>query len=726
MGGDLFAQDSTNGARFELPFPSGNKVLSKQYADSILLAKWKMTLRGADSFSKQAINQNRQIGVIKYPAIGRPWLHVDGASVNYQYNYRSGMDTPIVEKSIGQHLISGTMDLTIAKSIPIRVYYFERQSNSSYFKDFRDVKIELNTYQYQRLKQNAFRGHLATIAQKLIDPFTKYARDASLKSFEDSKSWLNYSNNRKKLIDAKELVMASDMLDSIPGVNRDSILQSAKSFIALYEKVKHQNEVYHDLYDSLDHAYVLAKKRIQQFNQLSNGNLGDAKNREDIEKFAKQHGIYDKELSRMSDRLFAIRTFAIGRTMPNQSNLTLKNTNVKGIDFAYNKNNLILAVAAGSIDFRIRDFVYNGQRRLPQYVYSVKTGYGRLEGNNLVVTYYEGKKQLYTGMGISSSQPIKGVSISTQFLLGKNLRFGAEVAQSAAQSAYVPSAGKPVFDMKDKNSSAYFFQVKGYFPNTGTRFDGFYQHMGINFQSFTNYRVNAASDSWAVKGEQNLWKRQIQIVAALKKNDYSNPLVLQRYEANTIFKNLSVSFRRRHWPSITLGYMPSSQLTIVDSMVYESHYQVLNASSTYQYKIGTAASTTSVAVNRFFNHAQDTGFLYYNSTNLFFSQSLKFLFFSTVLNATHTDNGIYKLDIWDEGIYFNLFKPALIGFGVKVFHLNVEPSSEVGYYLNGRWDLKRMGQVNFWLERSYLPNMSHGLNKNELYNIGYTKYFNFK
>lgn len=693
--------------------------------DSILHKGWRNYLKSLDTLKSPEFKRTLDFGLFKLPSVDKPLWHVDGAVLSYQYTYRSGMDTPIVEKHLSQHLVSGSLDMTIAKAVPIRIYYLERQSNSTYFKDFRDVRVELNTYGYQRIRQQKFRDYLNSIGKKIMDPYVQYAREASKKSIEDSRAWLNYSANRKKLIDSKELIMAHDMVDTSFGVSRDSVLKDARKFIALYDQVEANHKAFLEAYDSLDRVYITAKKRIQQLNKLANGNLGDYTKREEIEDFVKINGLYDKQFSRLSDRISAIRTFAVGRTMPNQSNLTLKNTNVKGVDFVYNKNNLIAAVAAGSIDFRVREFVYNGQRRLPQYVYSVKAGIGRLEGNNLVVTYYEGKKQLYNGQGISKSQPVKGVSLATQVLLGSNLRIGAEVAQSAAPTSYSASAVKPNLDFGDKNSLAYSFIAKGYFPRTGTRFDGLFQHTGINFQSFTNYRVNAAADSWSLRAEQNFWNRQIRLIGALKKNDYSNPTVLQRYDANTVFKNLTVSFQRRHWPVISFGYMPSSQLTIVDSLVYENHYQILNATSTYQYKIGVADATTSLAFNKFFNHSQDTGFLYFNSANLFFSQSFKFSIFSTVFTATHTDNGNYMLDVWDEGIYFNLFKPAQLGFGVKVFHLDIETASRVGFYWNGRIDFKRMGQLNFWLEKSYLPNIQHRLSKNELYNIGYTKYFSF-
>lgn len=656
----------------------------------------------------------------------KPLLKIGSGHISYNWNYRSGIDTPIVEKNISQHLVTSSFNATIVNTIPLRITYFERRSNSNIFRDFRDVRVELNTQEFQQLHANKIREYLSGFSNKLRDPLIKPALEVSLKKITQLGSWLNYSAVKKKFIDSKELLISPELADTAIGAKKDSLLNEAKEFIVLYEKMEMQQKKYEKLYDSLHQVYISAEKKVKQFQQLINGNLNNPDNIHALEDMVKIYGLKDKRFKRLSAAITSVRTLAVGKTMPNFSNLTLKNTNVKGLNFEFNRNNLYLALAAGSVDFRVRDFVYNGQRRVPQFVYAARIGYGVKEGNNLILTYFEGKKQLYSGVSSGKSQNIKGISIATQLMLTKNHRINAEFAQSASPALFNTNGNseKPSLNFSDKNNQAWALQIKSYIPFTKTRFEGQYQHSGVNFQNFSNYRVNASANSWYLKGEQYLWKRKLQIVAALRKNDFSNPLILQRYNANTVFKNLTTTFRKRNWPVISVGYMPSSQYTVIDSTIYENHYQILNASVNHQYKIGTASASSAFMYNRFYNHVQDTGFVYYNANNFFFNQTIQFSLYTENLSISHTENGVYISDVWDAGFVFKVLKRQSFGFGVKINHMNTDTTSKVGLYGNGRLAIPKVGELNVWLERNYLPDQHHQLIRNDFFNIGFTRYFN--
>jgi hypothetical protein len=656
----------------------------------------------------------------------KPFVRIGSGYINYSWNYRSGIDTPFVERNLSQHLVTGSFNATIANTIPLRVTYFERRSNSNIFRDFRDVRVELNAPEFQRMHADKLRKHLAGMTDKLRDPLAKPAMDASLKKITQLNSWLNYSAVKKKFIDSKELLLSSDLIDSDVAAKKDSILNEAKEFIAFYEKVELQQKKYENLYDSLRTVYINAEKKIKLFQQLINGNLNNPDNLYALQEMAKKYGMADKRFTRLSSAVSSIRTLAVGKTIPNFSSLTLKNTNVRGVNFEYNRDNLYLALAAGSVDFRVRDFVYSGQKRVPQFVYAARIGYGEKERNNLILTYFEGKKQVYKGLNNNNAQNIKGVSIAAQWLPAKNHRINAEIAQSASPSFLnlVGTAEKPSLDFKDKKNQAWSLQIKSYLPATKTKLEGEYRHSGINFQNFSNYRMNASYNSWYAKGEQYIWKRNLHIVAAIRKNDFSNPLVLQRYNANTVFKNFTATFRKRNWPVLSAGYMPSSQYTIIDSLVYENRYQVFNATVNHQYKIGTAPATSAFMYNRFYNDVQDTGFFYYNANNFFFNQSIQFSLYTANLSIAHTENGRYTLNTWDAGFFFKVLKQSAVGFGVKINQLNIDPDAKVGFYGNTRIAIPKVGDLNIWLEKNYLPDLYHRLIKNEFYNIGFTRYFN--
>lgn len=701
-----------------------NKNISDMNVDSLARQKFLAAVSKSDTNGLS----NWLSGLKKSPVSfsSKSLLQMGSGYVTYNWNFRSGIDTPMIEKNISQHLVTGSINAILVQTIPLRITYFERRSNSSVFQDFRDIRVELNTQELQKMRANKFRRYLVSLSDRLKDPLAKPVMDASFKKISELDSWLNYSAVKKKFIDSKELVISPDLLDTASLATKDYILEHAKDFIALYEKMEFQKQKYGRLYDSVYQVYVNSQKRVQQFQQLINGNLNNPANVHALQAMAEKYGMKDKRFKKLSAAVTSIRTLAVGKTIPNFSNLTLKNTNVKGINFEYNRNNIYLALAAGNIDFRVRDFVYSGQRHVPQFVYAARAGYGRKEGNNIIFTYFEGKKQLYSGISNTQSQNIKGVSVATQFILGKNHRLNAEFAQSAAPATFNANSSneKPTFNFRDKNNQAFSLQLKSFIPASKTRLEGKYQHSGINFQTFSNNRVNAFSNSWYAKGEQYFWKRNLQVVASLRKNDFSNPLVLQRYDANTIFKNFTATFRKRKWPSLSFGYMPSSQYTVIDSLVYENRYQVLNASVTHRYKLGTAKASSAFVFNRFYNDVQDTGFVYYNSNNFFFNQSIQFSLYTANISIAHTESGLYTLNVWDAGFVFKILNQSSIGFGAKVNHINTDTISMVGVYGSGRVMIPKIGEMSIWLEKNYLPGLQHQLIRNEFYNIGFTRYFN--
>jgi hypothetical protein len=212
----------------------------------------------------------------------------------------------------------------------------------------------------------------------------------------------------------------------------------------------------------------------------------------------------------------------------------------------------------------------------------------------------------------------------------------------------------------------------------------------------------------------------------MQKNDFANPYILQRYNANTVFKTLSATFRRPKWPSVTLGYMPSSQYTMIDSMVYEHRFQAMNSSLTHQFPIGTARSTLVLMVNKFYNNGRDSGFIYYNAVNVFARQQVDFA--STLsLNwgISHMNNGQYNYNILEVGTGFRVLSNFTVQGGVKINQIDQVPS-KLGFYANTKITIRSLGEINCWLERNYLPGLQHNLVESALYSVGFTRYFTHK
>ncbi|MFL5811551.1 MAG: hypothetical protein ACJ749_18655, partial [Flavisolibacter sp.] len=516
-------------------------------------------------------------------------------------------------------------------------------------------------------------------------------------------------------------LLSPDVLDTLESSVKDSLIVKAKSFIALYEKLNAKKDSLQQSYDSLKAELVKTGKYIQGLRSLINGRVNPA-DLGIIKDSLLKAGLSARDINSITEPASGFRSFAIGRTLPNFSNLTLKNTNVKGLNFEYNKNNLYAAAAAGSVDVRIRDFIYHGSIRPNQYVYSFRLGYGQKERNYLIGTYYEGQKQISLS-SIRSTTLVRGSSIAGQLFLLKNTRANIELAQSFAPLIYDSSykSGAKTFD---KNNQALSVGIRSYLPVTKTKFEANYTRQGANFQSFSGYRINSAADSWYIKAEQELFKKVIHIVGSFRKNDLSNPFIIQRYNANTVVKNISASFRKRNFPTITLGLMPSSQYTLVDNQVYENQYQSFSSSIFHIYKIGTARSSSSLIYTRLSNSSKDSGFIYFNAKNLLFNQSLDFSSFTVNSGFSYTANGRFSVTVLQAGLAHKLFGESVINYGLKLNRLGGDSDLKFGFFGNTKINVPKIGELNVNLEKSYLPNGMNKLSKYEFFTIGFTRYFN--
>src|SRR5215218_9897627 len=100
-----------------------------------------------------------------------PFLHLSNGYLSYNWNYRAGIDTPFVEKDISQHFLNGTANLVIAQTVPVRLTYFERQTNSSVFRNYRDVRLEFNAQEFQKLQAEKLRKYYTSLSSRFQNPF---------------------------------------------------------------------------------------------------------------------------------------------------------------------------------------------------------------------------------------------------------------------------------------------------------------------------------------------------------------------------------------------------------------------------------------------------------------------------------------------------------------------------------------------------------------------------
>lgn len=648
-------------------------------------------------------------------------ITIGGGFINYNYIFRSALDTPYLEQNMGQHMVMAGLDMSVV-DIPFRITYYGRQSNSAYLRDYNDFRVELNTPELNMLRQNKLRSKLNNVLQGIQKPDLLNEISAYKDKIEQLKNWLNGSEQLNKYIESKHNLAYGEKLPDDIGDKR-LVLQTSQQIVHLYEEKQRLLNKYEYGLDSLTQIFSANNVKIQQLKGVVNGNLYTEKGTRIIEKQLREDSLLDKKTSKLLSAMYAIKTLAIGRTLPNMSNLTVKNLNVTGLNAEYNAGNLYAAMVAGRIDFRSRDFLYGKPSRVPQYVYAASLGYGRKEGNHVIVTGYTGKKQIISNSN-SSAMPLSGLSVRAQWVLREYLRLAAEVAQSTSP-VYTAStnANAKDFRFNDNSNKAYNIQLYGIVPGIKTRIEGYYQKTGINFQNFTNYRVNANASTWSIRAEQYVWKKQLRLQASARKNDYSNPYVVQQYNTNTVFTSFSATFRRRNYPSLTVGYMPASQYTIVNNEVVENKYQTLNITMSHAVHVGKMNATSTLMYNRFYNRGSDSGFLYYNANYFYAANQFIFPYFIANIGYARTANNQYALDVMDGGLTLTYWQKIQFGFGVKINQYN---KTEVGAggYGNLRFSWKTIGDFSCWYESGYLPGAITGLKKNEWFTLSFTRYFN--
>jgi hypothetical protein len=424
-----------------------------------------------------------------------------------------------------------------------------------------------------------------------------------------------------------------------------------------------------------------------------------------------EHGIGENSIPAGWRWLLGIRNFSLGRSNLNYSDLTAKNISINGVNFEYNSW-YYLAVAAGTVDYRFRDFSVNGSNKRHQFMYLVRAGIGRLEKNYFILSAWRGQKQLYAA-STASDITVSGLSAEAKWQLNSSTYLIGEVAQSIAPDyRQVPVTTNTKFSLSDKSNQAYAVRLYSWWPATQTRVEGSYKKTGANFQSFSSFQTNAALESWSVKAEQSVWKRRLRITASVRKNEFSNPYLVQQYESNTVFKSLSATFRMRKWPVITAAYQPMSQLTVLDDQVVENRFQTLTASIYHMYPIKKLNTATTLVLNKFYN----------NATNLYWLQNFFFNRFTANVAFSYSKNANYQLNVMEEGVQVNLGTRGTAGLGVKINSLNQEVV-KTGTYINGSIRLWKQDMIYLSFERGYLPGWNTGLVRNDMANVQFVKNF---
>lgn len=664
--------------------------------------------------------------------LGKPLIEFQDAFLSYNYNYRSNIDTPFVEKEISQHTINANVSFTLAKLFPLFLNVWSRRSNSIYFKDITDVQFSFDPTRFQNNLMRTVREYLLPQMQGKEDSLISQINNIRKFKFSGLSEWVHNPINKQRVVEANELIgnpgltYDSELPDSTNKATADSAVAQAKEFLSVYEAKKDSLVAWEKKLDTLEAIYNknLTKIRAVQDMIKSGGfNIDDLNGYTDSAKDSIADMI---RIPRSLKWLLGVRQLGIGRSPINYSELTAKNITVNGVNLEYN-NRIYLAVVAGGIDYRFRDFKRRENTNQFQPFYMVRVGVGKIDRNYLILSYYQGRKILFNTSNnatrTDSRLNIAGVSIATQVSVWRNTFISGEVAESVSKDIHLnPAAPTSKFNLSNNRNRAYALKLSSYFPKTQTRFEGVYRYTGANFQSFSIFQSANAAVSWYARLEQSFLKRRIKINAGVRKNQFSNPYINNPYNSNIIFKNFQATFRFRKLPIVSIGYLPMSQLTKFGSEIVENQYQILNASIYHGFRVGLMRTSATFMLNKYFNAISDSSLLYYNSTNILYSQSFYFKLFSAGTSVSLSKNADYRLMVLEETITVPIKRRGTLGIGCKVNNLN-QAETKVSLNFNAGFNINKTGTISIRYDKGYLPGFQRALVKSEMLSFQLVSFF---
>jgi hypothetical protein len=717
----------------------------------------------------------------------KPGLLSVHGNIQYDFTYRSFVDTPFSQRDFAQHTLQTTLDFTFRDRYPVRVTLLTRQSNSPYFDDLTDVNVQFSQRNFiQMIRENLASQFPLRIGKERLEEAELIYKQKKLEA-DCLKEWISHPGRLQEIVEAKEKVVINRSREIIGNI-ADSLNSKAEipaipisignpsSFVkekAVVVFEKHQNLIKDSLNtmrdsvivsirkdaDSLQHPDLLiqyrkkkeeldklikeaarfednikaVRKTILDSVALLKQELSKIKDPSALKGFIREHKLNVNNLPKGWQVLSAINTIGLGRTWIDYSELTVQNISLSGINTEINSGKIYLAFAAGRVNYRFRDFVIKNKEKSHQSLYLFRAGVGRKEGNNLIFTWYDGKRNLlnaFSGaqIGVSNLERVMGLSVQTRIQVNENNYLVLESAKSSFNNTDTNgrSVGKlleKVWNFKDRSNEAWCVKLFSFWPESNTRINGYYRKMGEHFQSFNLQPVNVDQEAYHFKMQQTFWKKKLQLDMALRKNDFSNPLIYPGISSKTVFKSFQVTLRVPKYPFVSIGYYPSSQLTVLENnIIAENQYNTLSAVISHAYRVKRTALTSNAVYIKFYNNGADTGFIYYNASSICLNQYIFLKGIQLQAGFAQTRNRDVEVSTWEATGSYQFRQWLMLSGGMKYNRLNREQSLWGGCAGLGLI-IKRLGTVQLNYDRSYFPGTLKNLLPVDMGRVSYLRVF---
>lgn len=702
-----------------------------------------------------------------------PALSIHG-NVLYNVDYRSYIDTPYSEKDVYYHTVQTYLDVVYKDRYPMRIYLTNRFSNSAFTRTFTDLNMQYSANDFKNRLLQKIKSYPSPDLPADSLAFSQQQLNAKRLELSRLKGWLRDPAVIQRLIEAKERAYYGNKMSAaksdtaidlsalqlpesfspgmpqykeVPGYLTKLFMKGGKgsnpkiqppslppadtTLFAKYDARKRQVDSLQQEIAILENKYNNYKHKLNELRRQKNSNVDQTASIEDLDKEIHARNIPDSALPKGYKALWAVKSFGIGRTMVDYSELSAKNVSITGVQMEYNPSYYV-AVATGTIDYRFRDFIVKNGTMPGQHLHLLRLGTGQKNGNNIIATWYTGKKQLYNNSNatqVAAPDPhLLGFTIEGNYRINRTTYVTAEVAKSSMPYYTNPGPDKSLLaaalSFNDHSNEAYSLKLQSVIRSINTRFTGFYKHYGANFQSFSLVTTGVEQSAWMIKADQPFFRKRLMVTASLKENDYNNPTVNATYQNNTVFKSIQASLRIPKWPVLFVGYYPSSQLTkLSDNSYTENMFYSLVANMNYYYKMYGVNMSSTAMYTRFYNKQSDTAFIYSNTSNLMYNHAIfykKLMYQATASVALNADYNLYTID---NDAQYALLDWLSLGAGVKYNEQTGYDIKQVGYKGSVIIKIKKIGEIQLMVDKGFIPGANRRLVENNTGRFSFFKIF---
>jgi hypothetical protein len=618
--------------------------------------------------------------------------------------------------------------VTVNDKVSYRFNFLLRKSNSPWFKNFLDLGLQLD--------KNSFLSNMKDLTlQRIIDsqfqkPDLKVIEDKIKKEYEkinDIKIFLNKPDLTQLIIEEREKLYYQRLRNAQPGMNVqvDSAMRSIQDYTM---KKRSELDSLQKIISQLQGKQDSLKNKIATQVATLRNKIYSAANVKDLEEINSEYGIPNENKSKWEEVMSNIKSIGIGRTIVNYSELTASNVSLTGLNVEYNPR-IYAAFAIGKIDYGFRDFLGRNNNASKQHLVMGRFGIGDIDKKAVILSLFTGKKYNYgTVLNDTVNGYINIVGYSVEGILRKNenVSISAEVAKSTRPVSGTIVDNKEsgsLFRFSDESNLGISIKGKTIIPETHTRLSGFFRKTGENFQSFSLFTYNTDQTAWLLKADQSLAKDKINLVAMLRRNDFTNPFTEKTFKTTTVFTSAQLNVKFPKWPSISVGYFPGTQLYIINrERVRENVYHILNGTMVYTYSLSGTRMMSSVIYNRYSNKGTDSGFINYTGVTYMMSHSVMLQKFHLSGNYTLTDQQELKYFTVEANADYSPVSKFRMGAGGK-YNKTTDGKVYWGGNFQLVFEIKKLGGLQFQYEKSFLPTIYQTLFPVEMGRVSWFKYF---